>query len=76
MIICRSIFIATYNIISFFFRAEREPEALRKVFQGRFGQKCREGSAARGEGLRRRAGTISRSWVSGFLPWAPGIGAS
>ena len=55
---------------------ESESEALKKVFQGRFGQKWGEGSAARGEGLRRRPGIISRSQVSGFLPWAPGIGAS
>ena len=34
-----------------------------------------EGSAARGEGLRSCPGIISRSRVSGFLPWAPEIGA-
>ena len=43
--------------------AERESEALRTVFRGRFGQKCGEGSAAREEGLRRRPGIISKSRV-------------
>ena len=47
---------------------------MRTVFRGRFGQKCGEGSAACGEGLRRCPGIISRSQVSGFLPWAPGMG--